>query len=200
MERLSMESVLSYAIEGAGNMIVRRKHLSAQAYAKGDYAKSEEHDAKAFELRENIWIMRDMLKEAEGKGDVTDEVTFSGRSGHKVVLQRYGKNDYAVWVTDDPTNELSGCSTRGTFLQILDEIRDELPAKKWDNEAQMAEVSCFVEIFDDFLDRRGIKIPNDEKDEDECASNIYGSDYAEVADLIEERLINLGVFSERGHY
>ena len=42
MERLSMESILSYAIEGAGNMIVRRKHLSAQAYAKGDYAKSEE--------------------------------------------------------------------------------------------------------------------------------------------------------------
>lgn len=196
MERLSMESILSYAIEGASNMIVRRKHLSAKAYAKGDYAKAEEHDAKATELHAKIRIMQNMLKEEEGKGDVTDEVTFSGRSGRTVVLQRYGKDDYAVWVTDDPTDELSGCSTRGTFLQILDEIRDELPQKERSHEWRLELLACIVDVFDDFLDEKGIDIPNEDKVEDACASNIYGCDFAELSDRVEEVLINYGFLKE----
>lgn len=43
-----------------------------------------------------------------------------------------------------------------------------------------------IEKFEDFLDEKGIVIPNSEKDEDDSASNIYGSDYYKLEDEIIE--------------
>lgn len=47
-----------------------------------------------------------------------------------------------------------------------------------------------VELFEEFLDERGIKIENPDKEQDENAANIYGLDYAdlfyEIQDLIQK--------------
>ena len=59
-------------------------------------------------------------------GDVTMEVVTKGKSGMHILIDRYGVNDYGVWFTDDPKNDTSGCSTRGSLLDIFDEIKEEL--------------------------------------------------------------------------
>lgn len=47
-------------------------------------------------------------------------------------------------------------------------------------------VSIVIETFEDFLERRGIDIPNPEKEEDpECASLIYGTDFGELQSALE---------------
>lgn len=43
-------------------------------------------------------------------------------NGMTIVLQRYGKNDYGTWITDDPSDSSSGTSIRGTFANILHEV------------------------------------------------------------------------------
>lgn len=47
-----------------------------------------------------------------------------------------------------------------------------------------------VELFEEFLDERGIKIENIDKEQDENAANIYGLDYADlfygIQDLIQK--------------
>lgn len=48
-----------------------------------------------------------------------------------------------------------------------------------------------IELFEEFLESRGIDIPNDEKDEDDWASTIYGSDYDELMDGLSWILGNL---------
>lgn len=45
-----------------------------------------------------------------------------------------------------------------------------------------------IEKFEDFLEEKGIVIPNKEKEEDDMASNIYGSDYYKLEDGIMELL------------
>ena len=56
------------------------------------------------------------------------------------------------------------------------------------HERNMGVICQFIEAFEDFLDEKGIVIPNDEKDEDPYASNIYGTDYGNLSDSIEELL------------
>ena len=56
----------------------------------------------------------------------THETTFTGKSGTTIIIHRYGQDDYSVWFTDDPDDDTSGCSVRGTFRQILDELKDEI--------------------------------------------------------------------------
>ena len=50
-----------------------------------------------------------------------------------------------------------------------------------------------IELFEDFLEEKGIIIENDEKLEDEDASNIYGTDYGYLQSGIEEILISYGI-------
>lgn len=55
-----------------------------------------------------------------------------------------------------------------------------------------------IDIFEDFLDRKGIVIPNTERDEDEDldpeeSANIYGSDYDELADGLIDVLEHWGL-------
>lgn len=46
-----------------------------------------------------------------------------------------------------------------------------------------------IEVFEDFLDEKGIEIPNEEKDEDpDGASNIYGTDYGNLEENIADVL------------
>ena len=45
-----------------------------------------------------------------------------------------------------------------------------------------------IEKFEEFLESKGIDIPNSEKEEDSAASTIYGSDYYQLEDEILEIL------------
>ena len=63
--------------------------------------------------------------------------------------------------------------------------------------SERLELLCdFIEIFEDFLDERGIVIPNPDKDQDPDASNIYGCDYGELESRIEELLIRRGMLEK----
>ena len=125
---------------------------------------------------------------------ISTETTFVGRSGDTIVIHRYGHDDYSAWVTDDATKDDHGCSIRGTLLDIIEEVRDEVPTRKCiDNSERLETIAMFIETFDDFLDWKGVDIPNDERDEDPCASNIYGTDYGYLSDRIEKLLVRYGV-------
>lgn len=61
------------------------------------------------------------------------------------------------------------------------------------SEERLEIIAPFIEIFEDFLDDKGIVIENDEKEQSESPSNIYGTDWGNLCDRIEAYLINLGV-------
>ena len=61
------------------------------------------------------------------------------------------------------------------------------------NSKRLETICDFIEVFEDFLDEKGIVIPNDEKDETPDASNIYGTDYGILSDRIEALLIKYKV-------
>lgn len=52
-------------------------------------------------------------------------------------------------------------------------------------------IGQFIDVFEDFLDEKEVRIPNDEKTEDdeEFAANIYGTDYDNLSDNIEAILM-----------
>lgn len=63
-------------------------------------------------------------------------------------------------------------------------------------------IGQIIDLFEDFLDAKGVKIPNDEKIEDatedieDCIANIYGSDYGDLSDGIEEILTRWKLLEE----
>lgn len=57
-------------------------------------------------------------------------------------------------------------------------------------------IGSFIDIFEDFLEEKGIDIPNDEKDDSDNPAIIYGTDYGYLSDRIEELLINLGMMEK----
>lgn len=123
----------------------------------------------------------------------TTECTFKGRNYKHVSIDRYGQDDYGVWFTDTPSDDTSGCSTRGPLEAILDEVRDELPPKYMTNSERLETLGCIIDIFEDFLEEKGIDIPNDEKEQDDDAAIIYGTDYDNLSDRLEHILIRLGM-------
>ena len=59
-------------------------------------------------------------------------------------------------------------------------------------------VGQIIDIFEDFLDSHGVIIDNPEREEDpnadpESMANIYGTDYDELQDEIEQTLVNWGL-------
>ena len=65
-------------------------------------------------------------------------------------------------------------------------------------------VGQIIDIFEDFLDSRGVIIDNPERDEDPNAdpgsmANIYGTDYGELQDEIEQMLVNWGLANPRNN-
>lgn len=88
-----------------------------------------------------------------------------------------------------------------------DEVYKRLPANAYcrvgekelvtDPHAERLEtLALIIEVFEDFLESRGIDIPNDERNEDPCASLIYGSDYGELESNLESLLIRLGMMEK----
>ena len=51
-------------------------------------------------------------------------------------------------------------------------------------------VGQIIDIFEDFLEEYKVTLPNPERNEDEFAAIIYGSDYGDLSNRIEETLQN----------
>ena len=53
-----------------------------------------------------------------------------------------------------------------------------------------------IEVFEEFLEEKGIDIPNDEKEQSEGPCIIYGTDCGNLMDRIETILTEYGVIDE----
>lgn len=100
----------------------------------------------------------------------------------------YGGVDLMNWVhtgiylTDREWNNISRGKTTDEILKALNIAKNCTKKSKRDLAINI------IELFEDYLDRKGIVIPNEEKTDDECASNIYGSEYYELEDAIVDIL------------
>lgn len=78
----------------------------------------------------------------------------------------------------------------GTIVYSKDEALTEFPPVSENDRAEF--IGEIVDIFEDFLEEKGITIPNPEKDEtdDENTAIIFGSDYGYCQDRLEEMMRN----------
>lgn len=62
-------------------------------------------------------------------------------------------------------------------------------------------IGQIIDIFEDFLDEKGVVIPNDERQErdfdDDIIVNIYGTDYGNLSDDLENMMMSWGVLKTR---
>lgn len=58
-------------------------------------------------------------------------------------------------------------------------------------------LGSIIDIFEDFLEGKGVEIDNDEKEGDADAAILYGTDYGNLESAIEQTLINWNLISER---
>lgn len=54
-------------------------------------------------------------------------------------------------------------------------------------------IGQIIDIFEDFLSEKKMTLENPEKEEDECAANIYGSDYGNLQSELENLIENWGI-------
>ena len=83
----------------------------------------------------------------------------------------------------------SGGHNGGKFLYICGRVvyDDEMPVELND---RMEFIGQIIDVFEDFLDEKGIVIPNDDKEQSgDGAANIYGDDYDRLQAGIEDTLI-----------
>lgn len=61
---------------------------------------------------------------APAEDEPTEECRIVGCRGDSdtIIIQRYGQNDYGALFTDDPDDESSGSSVRGTLVDIIGEV------------------------------------------------------------------------------
>lgn len=94
----------------------------------------------------------------------------------------FAGEDGDIWrfVFDKKTNR---------FIEEYGEIvyQGDAPLK-WDNAGEF--VGQIIDLFEDFLESKGIKIPNDEKEQSENPAILYGTDYEFLQSGIEETLMN----------
>lgn len=57
-------------------------------------------------------------------------------------------------------------------------------------------IGQIVDIFEDFLEEKGINIPNEDRDENESEAIIYGDDYGIISEQIESTLIAWDLLEE----
>jgi len=69
---------------------------------------------------------------------------------------------------------------------------------KLTHEERLMMLGELVERFEDYLESKGIVIENLEKEQDECASNIYGTEYGDLTDELESVLVWWGLLDREG--
>lgn len=68
----------------------------------------------------------------------------------------------------------------------MDEIVLNLKIKEKDKAEFLGQI---IDIFEDFLEDKGINIPNEDRDQDEDGAIIYGEDYDVLRSQIESTLV-----------
>lgn len=58
-------------------------------------------------------------------------------------------------------------------------------------------IGHIIDIFEDFLEEKGIEIQNDEKEDSENPTIIYGTDYGDLSDNIENMMMSWGVLKTK---
>ena len=58
-------------------------------------------------------------------------------------------------------------------------------------------IGQIIDIFEDFLEEKGIEIQNDEKEDSENPAIIYGTDYGDLSDDIENMMVSWGVLKTK---
>lgn len=72
-------------------------------------------------------------------------------------------------------------------------LRDSIGYKLDELNGDMIDIEKYPDgDREDFLDEKGIDIPNPEKEQSDCPSTIYGTDYGILSDRIETLLVRLG--------
>ena len=108
------------------------------------------------------------------------------------IRQNYGKPNCTNLDLDEVERILRNCHPN--LDRRLDEQELYEPSP---HERNMETICQFIEAFEDFLDEKGIVIPNDEKEQSpDTASNIYGTDYGNLSDRIEKLLRQYNVLEE----
>ena len=70
------------------------------------------------------------------------------------------------------------------------------------NSDKLEFIGQIIDIFEDFLDEKGVKIDNPDRDRDAIGdasfsdTNIYGCDYGNLYNRIESTMTNWGFFKE----
>ena len=54
-------------------------------------------------------------------------------------------------------------------------------------------IGQIIDIFEDFLEERGVTLPNDEREQDEDAAIIYGTDYDQLQTELIDTMWNWGI-------
>lgn len=88
-------------------------------------------------------------------------------------------------------------------LSLRVNAEDDRPAGPDGSDTERLEtIASFIEMFEGFLEERGIDVPNPEKadavrdgSDPESISTIYGSDYGDLSDRIEALLTRYGVLN-----
>lgn len=57
-------------------------------------------------------------------------------------------------------------------------------------------IGRIIDLFEDFLEEKGVEIENDERDEDDYAVIIHGTDYGYLQDGLEQIMRNWGQVKE----
>lgn len=64
------------------------------------------------------------------------------------------------------------------------------------NEVWPEFIGSLIDVVEDFLDSKSVLLPNTEKEGDEYAAIIYGSDYDELSAALEHMLSAWGIMKE----
>lgn len=100
-----------------------------------------------------------------------------------------------IWLMGSDTEEAVACHTQNIadleeYLARLEYIKNKYcRCKTMIDEADRLEfIGQVIDIFEDFLDEKGIEIINPEKDDSDNPAIIYGSDFGKLEDGLERIL------------
>lgn len=99
---------------------------------------------------------------------------------------------------DDAVDEVSKRLPANPFCRIGEKELSNDPHSE-----RLETLACIIELFEDFLEARGIDIPNEDKDQaiedgedPDSISLIYGCDYGALESDLEDLLIRLGMMEK----
>ena len=112
--------------------------------------------------------------------------------GHSIECVSYGD-----W--NDPADVCIECTDCGEVLVSAEDFISSASSEAVPRNELPEFIGQIIDIFEDFLEEKGINIENDEKndrDDPESAAIIYGTDYGQLQSDIESTLIGWGIVKE----